>query len=111
MGTAVGISITLGVIGGYLYINWFIGTRVAGFIADRFTKKDDDEVIAYDEDRGMGRSVWTPVTRADQRFKYWFFLLMVPLLIYVNYKFWDTIWATMEFVANSLMRFVLQFVT
>ena len=111
MGAAIGIGITLGVIFGYLYINWFIGTRVAGFIAGRFSKEDDDEVIAYDEDRGMGRSVWTPVTRADQRFKYWFFLVMVPLLVYVNYRFWDKIWATMEFVANNAMRFAAQFVS
>jgi hypothetical protein len=111
MGPAVGIAITLGVIFAYLYINWFIGTRVTGFIAGLFTKENDDEVIGYDEDSGMGRSVWSPVTRADQRFKYWFFLVMVPLLVYVNYKFWDKIWATMEFVANTSVHFAAQFVT
>lgn len=111
MGSAIGVSVTLGVIFCYLFVNWFIGTRVAGFIASRFTKEDDDEVIAYDEDRGMGRSVWTPVTRGDQRFKYWFFLVVLPLLVYANYRFWDTIWVAMEIVANTAVQFASQFVT
>ncbi len=109
MGAAIGIGITLGVIGGYLYLNSFIGTRIAGFMANLFAKENDDEVIAYDEDRGMGRSVITPVTRGGQRFKYWFFLVMVPALVYLNYTFADTIWATLEYIANALVQFAAQF--
>jgi hypothetical protein len=109
MGTAIGMGITLGIIGGYLYLNWFIGTRIAAFIANLFAKENDDEVIAYDEDRGMGRSIITPVSRGGQRFKYWFFLVMVPALVYLNYTFADTIWATLEYVGNTLMQFAAQF--
>lgn len=111
MDSAIAISVTLGVIFGYLYINWFIGTRVAWLIASRFAKEDDDDVIAFDEDRGMGRSVMTPVTRGDQRFKYWLFLVIFPLLIYANYKYWDPIWAAMDFVATTAVRFASQFVS
>lgn len=45
----------------------------------------------------MGHSVITPVTRGGQRFKYLFFLVIFPLLVYVNYKFVDKIWATLDY--------------
>lgn len=109
MGAAIGILITLGVMGGYLYLNWFLATRIAGLLADRFAKDNDDEIIGMDEDRGMGRSVWTPVTRGGQRFKYWLFLLVVPVLAYLNYTFASTIWTSLESTANALARFAAQF--
>ena len=109
MGAAIGIGITLGVIGGYLYLNWFIGTRIAFFITDLFAKENDDEVISYDEDRGMGHSVITPVTRGGQRFKNWFFLVVFPSIVYLNYRFWETIWATLEYIGTTLVRFAAQF--
>ena len=105
MSAAIGIGVTLGVIGGYVYLNWFVGSRIAGLIAGFFARDNDDEIIAVHEDRGYGHSVWTPISRADQRFKYWFFLVILPILLFLNYTYWDVIWATMESVANTLMRF------
>jgi len=109
MGAAVGIGITIGVIGGYFYLNWFIGLRAALLIADLFAKENDDEVISYDEDRGMGHSVITPVTRGGQRVKYWLFLVIFPLLVYLNYTFCDKIWATLDYTATTLANFAAHF--
>lgn len=109
MDQAIGAGIVIVVLGGYFYLNYFVASRVAARIASFFAKENDDEIIAYDEDRGMGRSVWTPVSRFDQRFKYWFFLVMVPLVIYVNYKFWDRIWATLDTIVTTLAGFAARF--
>jgi hypothetical protein len=107
---AVNMGIVIGVLGGYFYLNWFVATRLASFITGLFEKDDDDEVIGIDEDRGMGRSIWTPVTRGDQRFKYWFFLLILPVTILVNYRFWDDIWARLDWTATTLVGFAARFI-
>ncbi len=109
MDEAIGITIVVAVVGGYLYLNYFIATRVAGFIAGRFRKDNDDEVITHDRIEEWDQIRLSPVTRADQRFKYWFFLVMLPLLIYLNYKFVDKIWAALDFTAVKLMGFAAKF--
>ena len=109
MDQAIGAIIVVGVIGGYLYLNYFVGTRVAGFIADRFRKDNDDEVITHDRIEEWDQVRLSPVTRAHQRFKYWFFLVMFPLLVYLNYKFVDKIWAALDFTAVKLMEFAATF--
>jgi len=109
MDQAIGVVIVVAVAGGYLYLNYFVATRVAGFIADRFSKDNDDEVITHDKIEEWDQVRFSPVTRADQRFKYSFFLVMLPLLVYLNYKFMDKIWAALEFIATKLASFAAQF--
>ena len=110
MDQAIGVIIVVGVIGGYLYLNYFVGTRAAGFIADQFRKDNDDEVITYEKADEFDQLRSSPVTRADQRFKYWFFLVIFPLLVYLNYKFVDKIWAALDFTATKLAGFVATFI-
>lgn len=67
MGEFVGIAITLGTIGGYLYLNWFVASRSASFISNLFAKPDDDEVVGHDIDEETGLPS-IPVTRSGRRF-------------------------------------------
>lgn len=109
MDEAVGAALALGVLGGYFYLNWFIGTRTAAWIASLFATDKDDEVVGMHEDRGAYHSVWTPVTRGGQRFKYWFFLVIAPAIVFVNYRFWDRIWSGLEWVWTTLVQYAAKF--
>jgi len=110
MGEYVGMAITLGTIGAYLYLNWFVATRSASFISGLFAKPDDDEVVSHDIDEKTGLPS-IPVTRGGRRFSYWFFLVVVPIVVYINYKYVAEIWNLLDTVANALAGFALKFMS
>ena len=110
MGEFIGMAITLGTIGAYLYLNWFVATRSAWFISSLFEKPDDDEVVGYEIEETTGlRSI--PVTRSGRRFSYWLFLVFVPIVVYINYTFIEEIWSALNTIGNTLAGFAARFIT
>ena len=109
MGEFIGMAITLGTIGAYLYLNWFVATRSAWFLSGLFAKPDDDEVVGHDIDETTGLAS-IPVTRSGRRFTYWLFLIFVPIVVYLNYKYIAEIWSVLDTVATTLAGFAARFI-
>ena len=109
MGEFVGMAITLGTIGGYLYLNWFVATRSAWFLSGLFAKPDDDEVVGHDIDEKTGMAS-IPVTRSGRRFSYWMFLVVVPIVVYINYTFIAEIWSALNIIGDTLAGFAARFI-
>ena len=110
MGEFIGMAITLGTIGAYLYLNWFVATRSAWFLSGLFAKPDDDEVVGHDIDETTGLAS-IPVTRSGRRFSYWLFLVVVPIVVYINYTFIEEIWSALNTIGNTLAGFAARFIT
>jgi hypothetical protein len=57
----------------------------------------DDQVVSYDTYRDpMGNQKIRLVSRGDMRVRTWYFLLVMPLFLYLHYKFWDQLMAGFE---------------
>jgi hypothetical protein len=96
----------------YVWANLWLARRLAGWLTDRTGPRgeppvvDEDTGIAVDADEvivnyqwvedGTGHRRMRSLSRGEQRFRTWWFLLVLPLFGYLNYRFFDRILAGFE---------------
>ena len=57
----------------------------------------DDQIVSHDIRKDpLGNQKIRAVSRGDMRVRSWYFLLVIPLFLYLHYKFWDQLVAGFE---------------
>lgn len=96
----------------YVWANFWLAGRLAGWLTDRTGPRseppvidedtgiaiDPDDVIVNHEwvDDGTGYRRMRSVSRGEERFRYWWLFLAMPLFVYLNYRFFDQVAAGFE---------------
>ncbi len=98
----------LAMVGLYVTANLWLASFVANLMADRFAPRDkpprvdedtglvveaDDEIVSHEwvELDTLGNREMRSVSRGEMRARYWLFLFALPLLGFLNYRFFSQI--------------------
>jgi hypothetical protein len=96
--------LAIGLVVGYIVLVFWLARRVARTLGGMFGSRrgqtivDEDTGIEYDADDEIVEREWVNTgaggelrvtSRFDRRVRYWYFLVIFPLLIYLHYQFWD----------------------
>ncbi len=109
----------------YVCTNFWLAGRLAGWLTDRTAPRDDppiidedtgipiapDDVIVNHEwlDDGTGHRRMRSVSRSEERFRYWWLFVAIPLFGFLNYRFFDQVEAGLEMSFQQVGGLIVRF--
>lgn len=88
----------------YVYLLWKASFYVACLLASPFSKPDDDEIDRY-VGSGSPQAGYSfiPITRGDRRAQLIFSIVILPVLIYLHYRFWEPLTELMAWLFEDVL--------
>lgn len=80
----------------WLWLNWKVVGVVANLIALPFARAGDHEIESYEGESIGGQVTLRPRTRADNRVRTIAAGAVLPVVLWLNHRYWERIWGLFE---------------